>query len=231
MHRHFKVDQSDASPFNLRMNRRQHILALGSASLLACQHRASALQQPKGLILSYTFEEIKDGIIRSKAGFPLHAPLAPLQTAISKRGEAYLQLLPGQSFSPPPSSLLDFYGADLVLHLRVQPQSEGLLYSQGDKENHLALYIVLGIPVVAITQMNQTIFLQGRRSIIGEWIVLSLQLTADRLSFSANRERLADLPLSEPLLLPGNGFTLGYNPLLSDQQIKARISSIKLLRQ
>jgi len=101
---------------------------------------ASSGPLPRGLALNLDFEQAQEGLIPSKAACNLHVPQQDLTIEyLDKR--RMLAFREGQGLDIPHSSLLDPDGDGWVIVIRVFALTDGIIFSQSNEKNGLAIYM------------------------------------------------------------------------------------------
>lgn len=218
---------------------------LGISSLTRLTLSAAA-PAPLGLVLYYTFEREGGGLIRDKSPFSLHAPIGNLELFAPPDGEPYLLIKPDQSLTLPPSSLLNPRGFGWVATIKFYAEGDGLIFSQGTPENHLAIYIENGAACARIKQGNTIHVFKEENKIVKEgpfthrikpynclrkWTTATLHVTPSVAFFSVNRNRIESIQITDPVVENLDTITLGHNPSLDPVGFSGKISGLKLLRQ
>ncbi len=221
-------------------------LALASILLAALPVRAAIRDDlPKGLMLNMDFETAREGLIPSKALYPLHVPMGELGLEWF-HGRNMLAVQPEQGLDIPHSSMLEPNGDEWVVTLRAICLTDGLIVSQANGTHGFAIYMKDG-HISARVKTGATSFLMqeneryGRKKVINRWVTIELRIRENMAILYLNRERVA-MVMDQPALSGDNQrIRIGEHRALpaplartTDQTptgFTGAINSFKILRQ
>ncbi|MEN7972621.1 MAG: LamG domain-containing protein [Verrucomicrobiota bacterium] len=201
---------------------------------------------PKGLMLNLDFRKAENGVIPSKALYPLHVPMEDLYIMTNHEHRVFLMLESEQGLDIPHSSLLDPDGSGWVATIRIFALSEGIVMSQGDDSEGYAIYIKDGVVHATINTGTSTITLRenprnGITKCLNKWVTVELKIKPDMATLILNRAHAAAVPLQMPLTGKNHRIRIGehktlpaplrYNKAATTTGFTGAISSFKLLRQ
>lgn len=168
-------------------------------------------QLPRGLLINYTFDRVRNGIIANKALYPINAPLGALRPTEGERGTA-LRIENKQYLEIPRSSLLDLSVGPWAVNIIFKADSDGVVLSHGSATNHYAIFIENGTPCVSLRKGRATVVLGSRKNCIGQWINMRLNLNPDSASLTIDSERIDQIDIPDLLSEPHFTIRIGANP-------------------
>jgi len=199
---------------------------------------------PKGLVLNMDFEQVRDGLIPSKALFPLYIPQGELGIeSFNNRNMLAFQF--GQGLNIPHSSLLDPNGSEWIISIRAFPLTDGIIVSQSNDDHGYAIYMKDGHISAAVRSGHSTFTLQeradrGRQKYTKRWVTIELRIKDGMALMNLNRKRVGMVRQQPALngenlrLRLGNHNTLPNpfkNSNVPSTGFTGAINSFKILRQ
>ncbi|MEA2067813.1 MAG: hypothetical protein U9P12_01315 [Verrucomicrobiota bacterium] len=200
---------------------------------------------PVGLMLNLDFEEAKEGLIPSKALYPLYVPQGDLGIEWFNNRNL-LAFQQGQGLDIPHSSLLNPDGREWIVTVRAFVLTDGLILSQGNDTHGYAIYLVDNTVRATLRSGNTALTLKERKDrgiskYRKKWVSIELRIKQDKAYLSLNRKRIAVIPLDTPLqgenmhIRLGNHQTLppvlAGKPGMEPTGFTGAISSLKIIRQ
>jgi len=199
---------------------------------------------PRGLLINYTFEKVRQGIIPNRSLFPLNAPLAPFHPVGNGKGGLALRIEKNQTFEIPRSSLLDLAVGPWAVIIRFRADSDGVILSHGGPTNHYAVFVENGIPSVSLRKGRATVVLSARENCIGKWIDLRLNINSESAVLTVNHQREDQCDIPDLMYEHHYTIRMGANPALyGDPSImkgglpvlatgfSGAVDSLKIIRQ
>ena len=171
-------------------------------------HAEESFSLPKGLMLNLDFSQTTNGLILSKALYPLHVPQGDLEIKLLLH-EKMLNLSPQQGLSIPHNTLIQPDGNSksiAIVRVGTRPDgSSGILLSQSDDDHGFAIFLTQGNINAAIrTTGAPPILLQqplNTRAINTEkrMVLIELHIDTDKATLWLDRAPVASTPLPAPL--------------------------------
>ena len=158
---------------------------------------------PKGLMLNLDFQQEKDGLIPSKALYPLYVPRGDLGIeTVNNRNMLAFQF--GQGLNIPPSTLLDPDGSEWIVSTRIFALTDGVILSQANNVVGYLIYLKDGVVHCEIKTGHSSITLaeapsRGTTDCLKTWVTIDLRIKPDMAILSLNRKRAALVQLTAPL--------------------------------
>lgn len=223
----------------------RHHLAVFFGVLCITYPCASEQSLPKGLMLNLDFQNITEGLVPSKALYPLFVPLGELRTQpINSRHT--LILSEGQGLNIPHSSLLDPDGSAWATSIRIVALTDGLVLSQCNDTSGYVIYLKDGVVHADILSDHSAVTLReqpdrGLGSILNKQVTIDLKINPNSALLILNRNRVAYTTLQKPLSGENHLIRLGEHamipaplkrkPSATPTGFTGGISSLKILRQ
>jgi hypothetical protein len=216
--------------------------AVLTAFMLAVHVHASL---PKGLMLNLDFNGIENGLIPSRALYPLHVPLGDLGTS-TFNGRTVLVVEEGQGLGFPHSTLLDPDGSEWVAMMRVFATTDGIVMSQSNDEHGYVIFIKNGAVHASVQTGHSALLLSERpengiTECLNKWVSIEVKINSDTAMLIINRAYVGLIPLQEPLIAENCRIRIGQHdtlpaPMIRNDSVTAKgfigaISSFKILRQ
>jgi hypothetical protein len=205
----------------------------------------AAPAMPKGLMLNLDFQTVKDGLIPSKALYPLHVPLGDLSLETGNHRKM-LGIQYGQGLDIPHSSLLDPDGNEWIVSARIFALTDGIVLSQTNGETGYVIYIKDGAAHASIKTNGTTITLKESRQTgitdcLKNWVTIELRFKPERAILTINRKWVAMAEIEAAYSGTGQQIRLGTHRALpapmkyirdaTPDGFTGAISSMKIHRQ